>query len=275
MNEESCFVTLTYNEENKPKYGFLNKEHLQKYIRSLRKKNPKRDIRYFAVGEYGDKSGRPHYHLCLFGISDQTKEGKKDITNSWRKIRSQFKCYKPGYIRDRGFVQIGTLTKDSAQYVAGYVQKKLTNKNDPYAAWKLGQCPPEFAIMSKKPGIGAKFADAYASKLLKNEHGWKILEKTNGDSPDKMFIGSKQYPIDRYLKNRIRQEYGISEETRLENLKKVALEVQRVSKAEKNNIKKYKKYEKKTPQGLIYEIHKGRRESVIKKSKIYRKRVSI
>jgi len=130
--------------------------------------------------------------------------------------------------------------------------------------------------MSLKPGIGATFADAYANKLKINEFGWKILEKDNGDAPSELRIGTKRYPIDRYLKERIRKEYGISEETRLENLKKVALEVQRVSKAERDNIKKYKKHEKKTPQGLIYEINRGRRESVAKKQKIFgRKRVTI
>ena len=71
----SSFVTLTYDDEHMPKDGSLCKKHLQQFIRRLRKALYPRKIRYYAVGEYGDKSWRPHYHLIVFGLSpDETSD---------------------------------------------------------------------------------------------------------------------------------------------------------------------------------------------------------
>lgn len=70
------FVTLTYADENCPiNYDSdgvcvpsLRKDDLQKFIKRLRK-SFKKPLRYYAVGEYGSKTYRPHYHLILFNCS--------------------------------------------------------------------------------------------------------------------------------------------------------------------------------------------------------------
>ena len=51
--EKSCFITLTYSDENNP--IILKKSDFQKFIKRLRKDY---DIKYFACGEYGDKTLR-------------------------------------------------------------------------------------------------------------------------------------------------------------------------------------------------------------------------
>lgn len=77
--EKKCYVTLTYDEEHiRPDYS-LDKQALQDFIGRVRfyfsKKNEKynhgdiRQIKYLASGEYGEKGGRPHYHIIFFGIS--------------------------------------------------------------------------------------------------------------------------------------------------------------------------------------------------------------
>lgn len=67
----SSFVTLTYAEAFVPRglrdAPTLELGHLQGFIRSLRKRDKAIKVRYFACGEYGERSGRPHYHLALFG----------------------------------------------------------------------------------------------------------------------------------------------------------------------------------------------------------------
>lgn len=89
-----CFVTLTYNEENVP-YGevegepqtVLVKSDLQKFFKRLRKNGGElmKDMRYFAVGEYGSKQNRCHFHAVILApnivfVSELDKLVKKSWT---------------------------------------------------------------------------------------------------------------------------------------------------------------------------------------------------
>jgi len=62
-HKENCFITLTY-EKNPVR---LHKEDMQNFIKRLRKSIEPIKIKYFSVGEYGDKNFRPHYHIIIFG----------------------------------------------------------------------------------------------------------------------------------------------------------------------------------------------------------------
>ena len=76
--KDTSFVTLTYNNDNLP-YNenailpTLRKKDLQMFFKRLRSRIDK--IKYFACGEYGDVTQRPHYHmiLCGVGLSDEHK----------------------------------------------------------------------------------------------------------------------------------------------------------------------------------------------------------
>lgn len=152
----SLFLTLTYNKENLPDDLSVHRDHLQRYLKRLRKRLAPLQIRYYGVGEYGDKSWRPHYHLALFIVganNDSITHAIRDlihdsITDSW----------------NLGFVHIGRLTAQSAGYIAGYVTKKMTNKKDD----RLNGRNPEFSAMSLKPGIGALAAPAIVDVLTGN-----------------------------------------------------------------------------------------------------------
>ncbi len=65
MHKNSAFVTLTYKEL--PKNGELSAKDFQGFIKRLRK-TQKRRISFFGCGEYGEQTGRCHYHALLFGI---------------------------------------------------------------------------------------------------------------------------------------------------------------------------------------------------------------
>lgn len=69
LYEHNCFITLTYNEDNRPKDDHLSKRDLQLFLKRLRKHFNNKKIRFFACGEYGDKKGRPHYHIILFNCN--------------------------------------------------------------------------------------------------------------------------------------------------------------------------------------------------------------
>lgn len=63
----ATFVTLTYSDENLPKDLSVSRRELQLFIKLLRF-HLKKPIRYYAIGEYGTKYGRPHYHLIIYGL---------------------------------------------------------------------------------------------------------------------------------------------------------------------------------------------------------------
>ena len=66
-HSDATFVTLTYDPE---KYSgeSLRPEDVTKFLKRLRRKLEPKKLRYYLVGEYGDKTGRPHYHIALFGF---------------------------------------------------------------------------------------------------------------------------------------------------------------------------------------------------------------
>lgn len=117
--EENCFATLTYNEKNLPQYGSLNYEHLVKFWKRMRKNYGA--MRYYAVGEYGDESLRPHYHACIFGhaFAADRKILRETPSLLWTSPQLEDAW-------GLGNVMVGALNFQTAQYTASYVLKKLT-----------------------------------------------------------------------------------------------------------------------------------------------------
>ncbi len=80
QNNVGSFITLTYSPENNPIR--LQKRDVQLFIKRLRKKISPKKIKYFACGEYGDRTLRPHYHIIIFGYDFPDKvyftKSKKD-----------------------------------------------------------------------------------------------------------------------------------------------------------------------------------------------------
>ena len=75
MLEGKCWpfntmATLTYSDENVPRLedgrGILVVKHIQDWLKRIRKAYEPERLRYFACGEYGDNTWRPHYHVMLF-----------------------------------------------------------------------------------------------------------------------------------------------------------------------------------------------------------------
>lgn len=174
VHDENCFLTLTYNNESLPEGGSLRKKDLQLFIRRLKrlKETEKDGIRYYGCGEYGDELGRPHYHLLVFNYDFKDKEViQKDYRfrrNRFSKsdIKTLYKSKELEEIWKKGFCSIGDVDFESAAYVARYTMKKyhLTpterakgkNIDEHYRGKEV-----EFAIMSKRPGIGKLWFDRY------------------------------------------------------------------------------------------------------------------
>lgn len=198
----SLFVTLTYNDDHLPDLSSLVPKHLTNWLKRLRKQV---SFRYFAVGEYGGLTWRPHYHAAIFGpehiLCSECSESRKKVRNCQCLIAKTWPF---------GYVFVGTITKDSAGYVAGYVTKKLTNKKEPYVQEILQSRHPEFSRMSLKPGIGG-LAISDIAESLNNIHGQQLIID-NGDVPASLQHGSRSWPLGRYLRSKLREEVGLDAE---------------------------------------------------------------
>lgn len=130
--KSSMFVTLTYDPKHCPSDGSLCKKHFQDFMKRLRKRDGSNTLRYFAVGEYGSKSLRPHYHALLFNANEV------DVRSAWCDSKS----------RPIGMVHIGKVTGASIAYCLKYmVQPEI---------WPQHLEKP-FSLMSRRYGIGAHY----------------------------------------------------------------------------------------------------------------------
>lgn len=150
----ASFITLTYNDLKIPKtkagINQLDKKDFQKFIKRLRKKiNVK--IRYYAVGEYGTKTNRPHYHAIIFNGGIHLN---KDIQTCWQDRE------KIPY----GNVHCGDVNGASIHYITKY-HVNYTSKKD----WIL-PINPEFSVMSKNPGIGHQYVTRAGEWNRKNKN---------------------------------------------------------------------------------------------------------
>lgn len=177
-HESSYFVTLTYDQAHVPLSWYadpatgearqimtLQKRDLQLFFKRLRK-NLGQKVRYFACGEYGSIGYRPHYHAIIFGLvlDDLVSSGQSMEGFPYYESAALESCWKAPP-RDRpndersliGMVCVAEASWETCAYTARYVQKKL----DGVAAQHYvdHNIEPEFAVMSRKPGIGRQYFD--------------------------------------------------------------------------------------------------------------------
>lgn len=159
----SCsFITLTYDEENLPysENGIptLEKKHLQLFFKRLRKATKTEGIKYYACGEYGKETHRPHYHAIMFNLPlEYTKQEYDDSKTS-----------PIGKTWGKGNVLSAPGNNNTFAYVAGYVNKKIHKPTTIYddTTGEIFEREQEFSLMSKKLGIN--FCTPEMKKYLKN-----------------------------------------------------------------------------------------------------------
>lgn len=198
LHDKTSFITLTYADENLPVDGKLDKTHLQNFFKRIRKNYPPQSLRYFACGEYGDKTNRPHYHAILFGenfVSD-----KIDISKDLYTSPSLQKYWKFGN------VSIAPVTMASICYVCGYVTKKMDD-------------PDSFNLMSRRPGIGHDWFTRYHDDLART--GMVTIEGREWPIPKRYFDWDESASLDHLPE--IRQQKAIEnakDGNQLRNLEK-------------------------------------------------------
>ncbi len=205
-HEQNSFLTLTYSDEKMPPSLSVSKKPLQKFFKDLRNylnygikshldearqiPNPEFTVtKYFACGEYSPKKTRPvgpfnpwefigegerpHYHAILFGYDFPDKE-------LWT-VRNGLNIYSSDILADiwgKGHCTIGSVTHESAGYVARYSLKKINGslENKPckitgllpyericHYTGEILQVEKERLQMSN--GIGRDFYNCYTSDI--------------------------------------------------------------------------------------------------------------
>lgn len=171
-HKEKCFITLTYADHE---YGKnLNKEHLQNFIKRLRK-NENAKIKYFAAGEYGENKGRAHYHIIILGWQPKdmkkmhgAKSGKgKELWNS-KTIKDLW-----GY----GRITVQPFAKNEVGYLSLYIghNEELDETINKETKEKRKK---EMFKLQLKYGIITKYYDVISQK-------WQFMKTTNIKDLDK------------------------------------------------------------------------------------------
>lgn len=123
-HDESMFLTLTYDDDHLPG-PYLHVPDSQNFIKRLRK-SLNHPIGVVTTGEYGTKTRRPHWHYLIFGWRPSDCVLKRDTefgpTFTSRLVDTLW--------QSRGIHEIGSVTIESASYVARYGAKSL-GETDP------------------------------------------------------------------------------------------------------------------------------------------------
>lgn len=186
VSTSSHFITLTYDTANVPisRNGFmeLSKRDIQLFFKRLRKAlssgrvagsevghKDHPPLKYFAVGEYGGKTLRPHYHLVLFNVDISF------ISPAW----------------NLGHVHYGIVSGASVGYTLKYMMKDSKigkHRNDDRVR--------EFRLMSK--GLGERYL---TPEMIKWHH-----EDINNRMYCNLQDG-KKIAMPRYYKNKIYTDF--------------------------------------------------------------------
>lgn len=168
-HDSAYFATLTYDDFHVPKSYYadpatgealtsftLCKRDFQLFMKRLRKKFSDDTIRFFACGEYGGQTHRPHYHVILFGLhlfdlQIYKRASLGDEHYTYYNSPSFQECWPAGY------AVLGEVNWQTCAYTARYVTKKLTGKES--AFYTQFNLTPEFSDMSRRPGIARQYFD--------------------------------------------------------------------------------------------------------------------
>lgn len=183
---ETCFVTLTYDDDHLPPNGLLVPRDLQLFFKRLRKRIAPGAVRFLACGEYGETTQRPHYHALLFGWRppDMVKfrERRGTVTYTSEILADLW---------GNGHCTVGNVSLESASYVSQYVLKKQKGKTETEVIDKetgevFSQSP--FLRMSRNPGLGARWFERFSGDVYPR---------------DEVILNGRHFKVPRYYDSKL------------------------------------------------------------------------
>lgn len=251
VQKKGIFLTLTYDDDHVPftendngEFGALTlwKPDLQKFFKRLRKDFGDKKLRYYAVGEYGSNTFRPHYHAIIFGLSyedfpdwqyyKRNELGDQLFMSRWL----QEKVWK------QGICTFSDVTWQTCAYVARYVQKKIFAGHD--ILCDMYGVDPEFSVMSRNPGIGYPYLEKHPE--LFNYSSIYVSNYDRGISIPKYYLDKLKLTNPELYDNLLNVRKVFASENEILKLKQTDLgrddylEVEEVEKLSKNQALKRK-----------------------------------
>lgn len=159
-SESAWFITLTYKNENLPMnkgIPTIEKKAIQLFIKRVRKEHytlnmkgaPRylrmSPVRYYAVGEYGSNTDRPHYHVILFNIHYAQAQ---NLDKRWQ----------------LGELHMSPVSDANIHYITKFHVNKKEDREildeETGELVKLGTLrQKEFSLMSTNKGIGHQYVE--------------------------------------------------------------------------------------------------------------------
>lgn len=165
--DKASFVTLTYDDRHVPLNangaGTLVYKHFQDFMKRFRKAHEGLDIRYFACGEYGSNTFRPHFHAVIYGYDFPDRRFLKFSSKDSMLYTSE----ELSRLWPFGFVTVGDVTPASCGYVAGYIASKI-GKYSPLKYQALDLKPPKI-FASRRPALGLRWFENNLDKYYQTD----------------------------------------------------------------------------------------------------------
>lgn len=169
---ESAFVTLTYRDGEVPTSSSglpcLCPGDVRWFMQRLRRVVGK--VRYCVVGEYGGRTGRPHYHAVLWAPPGVDLGAA--VRSAW----------------DKGFVDVGEVSEASVAYTVSYILKTVVEGQDGNV---------EFARFSE--GLGTTALPELRRVARPDEDG--VLQL-----PRQFRLNGRVWPVPKYLRSKLIEE---------------------------------------------------------------------
>lgn len=174
LHNASAFLTLTYRPENLPYLengsATLVKRDLQLFLKRLRLERPS-GLRFFACGEYGETTLRPHYHVLMLNTSFPDMKFHKQSDGG----KNLYVSAELDGVWKLGNCLIGEVSFESCAYVAGYLLKnskyQIAKTEAAKAAARLhyNGREKEFITMSLRPGLGQGYYLKYEDEVCAHD----------------------------------------------------------------------------------------------------------
>lgn len=157
---DTLFITITYDDESVVQVDYLvRKRELQTLFKELR--NSGCMFKYYAIGEYGSHTHRPHFHAMIFlkakdGLVTDRVQFVNNLEYYWQVFDS-----KNSPVKSKGFIKVDDISPARVNYVLHYhIRPKEVPGEAPelYETNKDGQpvlVGKPFAISSQ--GLGLEF----------------------------------------------------------------------------------------------------------------------